>query len=200
MEYRAVLFKRRSSYALKAASPVSDEELVKRVTEVIRESPSAYNAQNTRLVVALGDAHKKVWSITHDTLEKIVPPEKFPRTEAKLAGFAEGYGTLLVFKDALAIETLKKEHPAYVANADEWASQDFGIVAIHLWDTLVDLGFAVSMQHYNPLIDKDIAKTFHLPATWRLGCEMVFGMETAAPDPKDYLPIEGRVLVKRESE
>ena len=44
MEYKDALAKRRSVYALKAVSPVSDEVLIKRIKEVVNEAPSAFGA------------------------------------------------------------------------------------------------------------------------------------------------------------
>lgn len=197
MEYRDVMLKRRSTYVLKPASPVSDDVLIKRLKEALNEAPSAYNGQSPRLVICFGDAHKKVWEITKATLRKTVPADAFPRTEAKLNGFEAAYGTLLLYTDMPTVEGLIKRYPLYAEKEEPWAHQTIGIAVLTLWETLIDLGLAANMQHYNPLIDKEVAKAFGVPDGWRLECQIVFGTEGAKPGPKDYLPIDRRVLIAK---
>jgi predicted oxidoreductase (fatty acid repression mutant protein) len=197
MEYRDALTKRRSVYALKAVSPVSDEVLIKRIKEVVNEAPSAFGAQAPRIVIALGDKHKKVWEITKDTLRKIVPANKFSGTEAKLNMFEAGYGTILLYTDDAVTEKLKKDYPLYAKPQDQWAEHNIGILIAQLWSLFVDLGLAANLQHYNPLIDEAVAKEFKVPSSWRLAGEMVFGSEVAKPGEKDYTPIDERVLIEK---
>lgn len=197
MEFRDVTLRRRSIYMLKNASSVSDEVLISRLQEAMKEAPSAFNGQATRLVICLGDAHRKVWEITKDQLRKIVPPKAFVKTEAKINGFENAYGTLLLYTDKPTTEALKVQYPLYAKAQDEWAEHNIGIMIFYLWTTLVDLGLAANMQHYNPLIDADLAKAFSVPSSWTLKCEIVFGTQGFAPDAKEYKPIEERVFVKR---
>ncbi len=200
MEYRNVIVKRRSTYALKPISSVSDDILVARLQEVMKESPSAFNAQSTRLVIALGDSHKKVWEITKSTLKKIIPNDKFAKTEAKLNMFEGGYGTLLLYTDQPTIERLKKDYPLYAKYEDTWADDTMGIMIANIWGTLVDLGLSANMQHYNPLIDEPVGRELKISKDWTLECQIVFGVESSKPGSKDYVPINERVLVKTKVE
>ena len=52
-----------------------------------------------------------------------------------------------------------------------------------------------SLQHYNPLIDDEVKKTFNLPLEWRLVAQMPFGSITKPAGEKSFLPIEERVRV-----
>ena len=45
-----------------------------------------------------------------------------------------------------------------------------------VWTMLEDAGFGASLQHYNPLIDKEVRERWDLPAAWRLFAQMPFGM------------------------
>lgn len=36
-------------------------------------------------------------------------------------------------------------------------------------------GLGASLQHYNPLIDQEIAERFDIPDSWQLRAEMPFG-------------------------
>jgi uncharacterized protein len=197
MEYRDVTLARRSIYPLQNASPVKDEALIARLKEVLNEAPSAFNAQATRMVVALGPSHKKVWEIAKNVLRKIVPPDKFKATEAKLSMFGAAYGTVLLYEETTTVEELKAKYPLYAKSEDEWADQTIGILMFYVWTTLVDLGFGANMQHYNPLIDEEVATAFGVPKGWKLKGEIVFGKASFKPGPKDYLPIDTRIIVSK---
>jgi len=61
-----------------------------------------------RVVLLLGENHKKIWEITKETLRKIVPAEAFKSTEDKIDGsFAAGYGTVLYFEDQSVVKGLQ---------------------------------------------------------------------------------------------
>jgi uncharacterized protein len=197
MEFRDVTLKRRSVYMLKPVSPLSDEALVARLKETLAEAPSAFNGQAPRLVICLGDAHKKVWEIAKAELKKVVPPKAFTRTEAKLTMFGAAYGTLLLYTDKPTTEKLKADYPLYAKAEDEWADHNIGIMILSLWDTLVDLGLSANLQHYNPLIDGALAKEFQVPETWQLKGQIVFGTQGFPPDSKTHLPIDERVWLKK---
>ena len=51
------------------------------------------------------------------------------------------------------------------------------------------------MQHYNPLIDEDVRKTWNLPSSWTLVAEMPFGLPVQSPGEKEIKPLEDRILV-----
>ena len=54
---------RRSYYSIGSDSPVLDEEIVHIIREAVKNVPSAFNSQSTRIVLLLGDEHKKLWNI-----------------------------------------------------------------------------------------------------------------------------------------
>ena len=74
---------RRSYYALSSHSPVSDAEIEKIITFAARHVPSAFNSQSTRMVLLLGEHHRRLWDIVKETLRKIVPAKSFPATERR---------------------------------------------------------------------------------------------------------------------
>lgn len=61
---------RRSYYSIGSDSPVLDEEVVHIVRTAVKNVPSAFNSQSTRIVLLLGDEHKKLWGYC----------EKYPET------------------------------------------------------------------------------------------------------------------------
>jgi predicted oxidoreductase (fatty acid repression mutant protein) len=64
-----------------------------------------------------------------------------------------------------------------------------------VWTGLESLGFGANLQHYNPLIDADVAKEFDLPSDWRLIAQLVFGSIEAPAGEKQFSPVEERVKI-----
>ena len=73
---------RRSYYSIGNVSPVLDEEVVHIVRTAVKNVPSAFNSQSTRIVLLLGDEHKKLWDIVKNTLKQRISPEAFVKTDA----------------------------------------------------------------------------------------------------------------------
>ena len=81
--FEEALKHRRTYYSITNQSPVSDEEIERIVNLAVTHVPSAFNSQSTRVVLLLGENHKKLWHIVKETLRKIVPPEVFKTTKPK---------------------------------------------------------------------------------------------------------------------
>jgi predicted oxidoreductase (fatty acid repression mutant protein) len=197
MEFTELLKARKSDYALENKKVVADEILIKALEEAIKQAPTAFNSQATHIVIALGKNHEYVWDVTHDTLKKIVPTDKFAKTEAKLNMFKNGYGTILVYKDEKKIEELKKAFPGFASRQDYWGEQNIGILVYALWLSLYNIGYHANIQHYDPLIDEELAKRFDIPSDWKLETEIVFGKSTSDLSDKPFDPIETRVRIAK---
>jgi len=195
MEYSELLIKRRSSYMLKKEKVVDDEILIDKISKVILNTPTAFNSMATHIVIGLGENHNFIWDTTKETLKKIVSPEAFKKTGPKIDVFKNAYGTILVYKDVEAIDGLKKAVPPFANRQDYWSEQNIGILVYAIWLQLVDLGYGVNMQHYDPLIDVDLAQKFSIPAAWKLEAQIVFGKEIIKPDKKEFNPLEERMKV-----
>ncbi|MCH4095325.1 MAG: nitroreductase family protein [Acidaminococcus provencensis] len=186
---------RRTNYALGKNIPVSKEQVVETVQKLVHEVPSAFNMQSGRIIIATGENHDKIWNITMETLRKIVPAEAFGRTEDKIKGFAAVYGTILYFDETATVKNMQEQFPAYADNFPIWAQQANGMMQFAIWTALTDLGLGVNIQHYNPLIDEEVKKTFGVPDSWQLIAEMPFGEALQAPNAITKLPIDERVKV-----
>lgn len=64
-----------------------------------------------------------------------------------------------------------------------------------VWAGLETLGFGANLQHYNPLIDASLAKTFNVPSEWNLKAQLVFGSIESPAGEKQFKPVEERVKV-----
>lgn len=75
---------RRSYYSIGSDSSVLDEEIVHIIREAVKNVPSAFNSQSTRIVLLLGDEHKKLWNIMKETLKARISAELLPRRKPRL--------------------------------------------------------------------------------------------------------------------
>lgn len=187
---------RRSYYAITSQSPVSDAEIEKIIDLAVTHVPSAFNSQSTRVVLLLGEQHKKLWDIVKETLRKIVPPQAFQATEEKIDhSFASGYGTVLFFEDQSVVKGLQEAFPLYQDRFPGWSLQTSAMHQFTVWTLLEEVGFGASLQHYNPLIDEEVRHTWQLPQTWELVAQMPFGLPVAEPGDKEFGDLASRVKV-----
>ena len=172
---RSAFEKRRSIYAL-GKRKVADEKAVRDIVEyATKHVPSAFNSQGARVVILFGAESDRFWSIAREALRKIVPPDAFPQTEAKLAAFAAGLGTILFFEEQKTVEDLQNRFALYRDNFPVWSLQSNGMLEFAVWTLLAEAGLGASLQHYNPLVDDEVRKAWNLPPSWKLLAEMPFG-------------------------
>lgn len=194
--FKEALQHRRTYYSLSAGSPVSDEQIQDIIDFAVTHVPSAFNSQSTRIVLLLGEQHKKVWEITKDVLKKIVPAEAFPETESKINHcFEAGHGTILFFEDKAVIEQLQATYPAYSDRFPVWSQHTNAMHQLAIWTMLEDAGLGVSLQHYNPLIDEDVRREWNLNEKWELVGQMPFGTPAGEPSEKEFKPLTDRIKV-----
>ena len=187
---------RRSIYGLNNQLPIAKEEIVKLVEHAILHTPSAFNSQSTRIVVLFGAEHEKLWQITEDTLRGIVnDDEKFASTQQKLEGFKAGAGTILFFEDQSVVKGLQENFALYADKFPDWSEHTSGMHQYVIWTALASLGLGANLQHYNPVIDEQVARTWNIDADWTLVAQMVFGNIQQPAGDKSFEPIEKRLKV-----
>ncbi|SFJ16896.1 hypothetical protein SAMN02799624_03563 [Paenibacillus sp. UNC496MF] len=184
---------RRTFYGLSKEIVVPADRIKEIVGEAVNHTPSAFNSQSSRVVVLFGEQSDKLWNITKETLRKIVPAENFAATEERINGFANGYGTILFFEDQAVVKGLQEQFASYADNFPIWSNQSSGMLQHVIWTALVAEGLGASLQHYNPLIDAEVAQTWQLPAEWKLIAQMPFGKPTSVPGDKEFMPHSDRV-------
>lgn len=193
--FKEALKKRRSIYELSRRTTLDDRQLEDLLRFAVKHVPSAYNSQTSRLVLLTGKAHEKLWDMVKQTLQKIVPPEAFARTREKIdISFAAGYGTVLFFEDTDIVKQMQEKFPTYAENFPVWSEHTSAMHQLAVWCMLEDAGMGASLQHYNPLIDRQVSEQWHLPAQWRLTAQMPFGKAVGEPADKEFGPLENRVL------
>lgn len=184
---------RRTFYGLSKEVVVSEAQIKEIVGEAVNHTPSAFNSQSSRVVVLFGEQSDKLWNITKESLRKVVPAENFAATEERINGFANGYGTILYFEDQSVVKNLQEKFVSYADNFPHWSNQSSGMLQHVIWTALVAEGLGASLQHYNPLIDAEVAQTWQLPSEWKLIAQMPFGKPTFVPGDKEFMPQSDRV-------
>lgn len=190
------LEERRSVYGFSGEKPVAQEKVVEIARKALTLVPSAFNSQSTRIVVLFGEQHRKVWEFVLKEVRKLVDAEQFQKTEKKVReDFQSGYGTVLFFEDTAVVKGLQEQFVLYADRFPVWSEHTAAMHQLTVWEALAQEGLGASLQHYNPLIDEDVRREWHLPQTWRLTAQMPFGKALDQPEEKDHLPIEERLKV-----
>ena len=128
---------RRTNYALGKNIPVLPSQIIAAVERMTKETPSPFNIQSARVVLAMEEHHNKIWNITKEALKKIVPADKFAGTETKINSFAAGYGTILYFEETNTVKDMQKKFPLYADNFPLWASQANGMLHLLFGQSLI---------------------------------------------------------------
>jgi len=194
-DFKSAVAERRTFYNISKESVISDEAIKEIIEGAVKNTPSAFNSQGTRVVLLLEKHHDKLWNIAKDALRKIVPAEQFSSTEDRINSFKNGYGTVLFFEDVSVIESLQSQYALYKDNFPIWAQQSNGMHQFVIWTSLEIEGFGASLQHYNEVIEEDVKKEWNIPSNWKLIAQMPFGKPTADPDEKQFNPLEDRIKV-----
>lgn len=174
-------------------------EQEQQISDVIKEAvkyvPSSFNSQSSRVVVLFAKQHHRLWQITSDCLQKIVPADAFEATKAKIKAFDDAYGTILFFEDQTVVAELQNKYPLYKDNFPIWAEQANAMLQFCIWCALAEINVGANLQHYNPLIDDIVKKTWKLPNSWKLIAQMPFGAISQAAGDKTFLPLEQKIKI-----
>jgi len=196
MEFNEAIKTRRTRYSIDSSATVSDSKIEKLVRDAVKYAPSAFHSQSSRAILLLGVNHSKLWAIVKEILRTKVSAENFPTTEAKIDSFAAGHGTILYYEDMDVIKKMREAVPPYAENFPVWSMQSAGMLQYAVWTALATEGMGASLQHYNPIIDDEVAQVFGVPKSWKLIAQMPFGSPTGEPAELEYVDLENRVIVK----
>lgn len=187
MSFIEQIKQRRSIYAIGKNVSQKPEQLDAVIQEAIKQSPSSFNSQSSRAVTLYGESHTKFWEIVRETLRKMVPEENFESTSQKIDSFSAGYGTVLFYEDQDVIKDLQDQFPLYADNFPVWSEHSSAIAQFATWTALAEINIGASLQHYNPIVDEEVAQTFDIPANWKLRAQLVFGSIEAPAGEKSFM-------------
>lgn len=179
--------KRRSIYAIGKNVSLDQAEIEHIIKEAVKHSPSSFNSQSSRVVILFGQSHDTFWHIVRETLRDLVSADAFEATNSKIDGFAAGYGTALFYEDQNVIKGMQEKFALYADNFPIWSEHASGIAQFATWTALAEQNIGASLQHYNPIIDEEVAQTFSIPSNWKLRAQLVFGSIEAPPGEKTFM-------------
>ena len=178
---------RRTIYAVGKNVALTPEQIESVIKEAVNHSPSAFNSQTSRIVTLFGESHLQFWNVVRETLRKIVPDAAFEGTNAKINSFAAGYGTVLFYEDQDVVKSLQEQFALYADNFPVWSAHSSAIAQFAVWTALSEQNIGASLQHYNPIVDAEIAEIFDIPANWKLRAQLVFGSIEAPAGEKTFM-------------
>lgn len=187
--------KRRSIYALGTDSEYSKEEIANRVREVVKQVPSAFNSQTTRVVVLFDEANDKFWDHIYDVQKNVLEGEMWDMMSGVMTGAKKGIGTVLFFEDLEAVEAM----PAQGARQEAYKQNNNANAQYAVWLALAEMNFGASLQHFNvgyeQGFDKATKELFNLPESYEMLAQMPFGSVEQELGEKDHIDTEVQVQV-----
>ncbi|WP_089604082.1 nitroreductase family protein [Acinetobacter piscicola] len=187
MSFLNQIKQRRTIYAIGKDVSLDQAKIEELIKEAVKQSPSSFNSQSSRAVILFGDSHVKFWTIVLETLRKIVPAEAFEGTSAKINSFIAGAGSVLFYEDMAVIKGLQEQFALYADNFPVWSEHSTAIAQFATWTALSEAGIGASLQHYNPIVDEEVAEVFGVPADWKLRAQLVFGSIEAPAGEKTFI-------------
>lgn len=187
MSFLDYIKQRRTIYAVGKNVALTPEQIESVIKEAVNHSPSAFNSQTSRIVTLFGESHLQFWNVVRETLRKIVPDAAFEGTNAKINSFAAGYGTVLFYEDQDVVKSLQEQFALYADNFPVWSEHSSAIAQFAVWTALSEQNIGASLQHYNSIVDAEIAEIFDIPANWKLRAQLVFGSIEAPAGEKTFM-------------
>lgn len=187
MSFLNKIEQRRTIYAIGKNVSLEQAKIEETIKQAIRLSPSSFNSQTSRAVTLFGQSHETFWNIVLETLRKIVPAEAFEGTKGKIDSFKAGYATVLFYEDQDVVKALQEQFALYADNFPVWSEHSTAIAQFAVWTALSEQGIGASLQHYNPIVDQEVAQTFDVPASWKLRAQLVLGSIEAPAGEKTFI-------------
>ncbi len=187
MSFLDQIKQRRTIYAVGKNVTLDQDVIEQTIQEAVRFSPSAFNSQTSRIVTLYGESHHKFWNIVRENLRKIVPASAFASTDAKISSFEAGFGTVLFYEDQDTVKALQEQFALYADNFPVWSEHSTGIAQFSVWTALSEKNIGASLQHYNPIVDAEVAQMFDIPENWKLRAQLVFGSIESSAGEKTFI-------------
>ena len=195
MSFYELAKKRRSIYHLGKNVNQSNDEIVQLIKDIVDQTPSSFHSQTSRVVILLGQEHDALWEIVRETLRPLVADGNFEATDQKVNSFRAAKGTVLFYEDKDVVGGLQKQFPLYADNFPVWSEHSTGLTQYAVWLALAEVDIGASLQHYNPIIDAEVAKRWDIPTNWVLRAQMPFGSIESPAGEKTPMDADARYRV-----
>lgn len=187
--------KRRSIYALGTDSEYSKKDIENRIREVVKQVPSAFNSQTTRIVVLFDNANDKFWNHIYDVQKNVLEGEMWDMMSGVMTGAKNGIGTVLFFEDKETVEKM----PAQGARQEAYKQNNNANAQYAVWLALAEMNLGASLQHFNvgyeQGFDKGTKEMFNLPESYEMLAQMPFGSVEQGAGEKEHIDTDVQVKV-----
>ncbi len=103
---------------------------------------------------------------------------------------------ILMFEDLDVIRAHQVRMPRFTWHLLQFSEHNNAMQAFNLWTALSLEGLGCNLQHVNPTVDLRVVEEWHVPGSWSLKAQLVFGQPTgAAAHEKMFTPVEDRIIV-----
>ena len=187
MSFLDQIKQRRSIYAIGKNVTLENSKIESVIQEAVKQSPSSFNSQTSRVVTLFGQSHDKFWDIVLETLRKIGPAAAFEGTSGKIASFKAGHATVLFYEDQDVVKSLQEQFALYADNFPVWSEHSTAIAQFAVWTALAEQNIGASLQHYNPIVDEEVYAEWNVPASWKLRAQLVFGSVEGEAKEKGFV-------------
>lgn len=186
---------RRTQYAIGKNTELSNEEISEYITNIVRDVPTAFNSQTTRVAIVFGEDNVKLWDHILDVQKDVLQGEMWDMMSGVMEGAKNGVGTVLFFEDLDVVETM----PVNGTRGEAYKQNNNANTQYATWLGLTQLGLGGSLQHFNvgyeQGFDKSVKELLDLPERWELQAQMPFGSIEGEVAEKEYIADNERVRV-----
>ena len=186
---------RRTIYALGKNTDLSQEEIEEQIRKVVKQVPTAFNSQTTRVVVLFDEANEKFWDHIYDVQKDVIQGEMWDMMSGVMVGAKDAVGTVLFFEDLDAVEQM----PAQGVREEAYKQNNNANAQYALWLAFREMNLGASLQHfnvgYNHGFDKGTKEMFDLPESYEMLAQMPFGSIEQEVEAKDHIDTNEQVKV-----
>lgn len=186
---------RRTQYAIGNNTDLSNEEIAERLTEIVKDVPTAFNSQTSRIAIVFGEDNVKLWDHILDVQKDVLQGEMWDMMSGVMEGAKNGVGTVLFFEDLDAVEQM----PVNGDRGEAYKQNNNANTQYATWLGLTELGLGGSLQHFNvgyeQGFDKSVKELLDLPERWELQAQLPFGSIEGENGEKEYIADNERVRI-----
>ena len=145
-QFKELLTKRRSHYAIGANTDVTASDVAAALKEVISTVPSAFNSQGVRVVVVSGEKNQQLWDLIKGVQTQVLDEGTLNYMTPIMDGAREAVGTILFFEDRDAVEAGIPGNPE---RRSVYKNHESANAQLTAWLALTELGLGANLQHFN---------------------------------------------------
>jgi len=190
-----LLEKRRSIYTIGTNSDYTKEEITERIRDVMKQVPTAFNSQTTRVVVLFDEAKDKFWDHIYDVQKDVLEGDVWEMMSGTITGSKNGIGTVLFFEDIDAV----KQMPAQGIRGEAYKQNNNANAQYAVWLALTEMDLGATLQHFNvgyeQGFDRGTKEMFDLPDSYEMLAQMPFGSIEQEAGEKDHIDPDEQVKV-----